>query len=117
LLAAPPAAVSTAAVYGAVTPAAYADDASPLWDTLSRLGEPPAVWWPRGVNSLEPVAARLYPALSELKASVAELGFDGARLSGSGGAYAAPAPDARRAADAVRELQRRGYWATVTTTA
>ncbi len=117
LLAAPRRGVATARVYRALGPADYAGGVDPIWDVLARLEDPPAAWWWAGANSLEGAACRLYPALTELRRLLAELGYGEARLSGSGGAFAAPAVDGARAATAVAQLAARGFWAVRTATA
>jgi 4-diphosphocytidyl-2-C-methyl-D-erythritol kinase len=116
LLAAPRRSVPTARVYQTLTADDYAADADPLWAVLARLGEPARAWWAAGENSLEAPALRAFPFLVELGRTLVELGVDGARLSGSGGAFAAPAPDADKARAAAAELDARGYWAAVTAT-
>lgn len=116
LLAAPRRSVPTMRVYGALTADDYAADAGPLWEVLARLGGPAGVWWTAGENSLQAPALRAFPFLGELRETLTELGVDGARLSGSGGAFAAPAPDADKARAAAAELDARGYWAAVTAT-
>lgn len=114
LLAAPRRSVQTTRVYKALTADEYAPSAEPLWEVLTRLDGPPAAWWPAGENSLERPALRAFPFLEEFKQTLAELGVEGARLSGSGGAFAAPAVDGEKAKAAAAELTARGHWATVT---
>lgn len=116
LLAAPRRSVQTARVYKALADDEYAPDAGALWKVLAHLGEPAAAWWAAGKNSLEAPALRAFPFLTELKNVLAKLGFDGARLSGSGGAFAAPVADAEAAKAAATELAARDYWATITAT-
>ncbi|HUV87652.1 MAG TPA: 4-(cytidine 5'-diphospho)-2-C-methyl-D-erythritol kinase [bacterium] len=116
LLAGPHRSVQTTRVYKALTADEYAPHAYALWRVLARLDGPPAAWWPAGENSLERPALRAFPFLEELKEALAELGVDGARLSGSGGAFAAPATDGEKAAAAAAELTARGYWAAITAT-
>jgi len=116
LLAAPRRNVQTARVYKALAADGYAPDADALWKVLARLDEPAAAWWAAGMNSLEAPALRAFPFLTELKNVLAELGFDGARLSGSGGAFATPIADGEGAKAAAAELAARGYWATITAT-
>lgn len=116
LLAAPSRSVQTARVYQALTADEYAPDADALWTVLARLDGAPAAWWPAGENSLESPALRAFPFLDKLKRALAELGVEDARLSGSGGAFAAPAVDGEKARAAASELTARGYWATVTAT-
>ena len=102
--------------YKTLTADEYAPNADALWEVLARLDGPPTAWWPAGENSLERPALRAFPFLEELKDALAELGVDGARLSGSGGAFAAPATDGEKAKAAAAELTARGYWATITAT-
>lgn len=116
LLAAPRRPVQTTRVYKALSADDYAANADALWDVLARLERPAAAWWPAGKNSLEGPALRAFPFLTELKADLAELGFEGARLSGSGGAFATPVADGEKAKAAAAELVARGYWATITAT-
>jgi 4-diphosphocytidyl-2-C-methyl-D-erythritol kinase len=116
LLAAPRRSVQTTRVYKALTADEYAPNADALWKVLARLDGPPTAWWSAGENSLERPALRAFPFLEELKDALAELGVDGARLSGSGGAFAAPATDGEKAKAAAAELTARGYWATITAT-
>jgi 4-diphosphocytidyl-2-C-methyl-D-erythritol kinase len=116
LLAAPRRGVQTTRVYKELAADEYAPSAEPLWEVLARLDGPPAAWWPAGENSLERPALRAFPFLEEFKRMLAELGVDGARLSGSGGAFAAPAADREKAKAAAAELTARGHWATVTAT-
>jgi 4-diphosphocytidyl-2-C-methyl-D-erythritol kinase len=116
LLAAPRRSVQTTRVYKALAADDYAADADALWKVLARLDGPPAAWWPAGENSLQAPALRAFPFLTELKNLLAELGFDGARLSGSGGAFAAPVADGEGAKAAAAELTARGFWAAITAT-
>jgi 4-diphosphocytidyl-2-C-methyl-D-erythritol kinase len=116
VVAAPRRSVPTARVYGALTPDEYAPEATALWEVIAGLDRPAAAWWAAGKNSLEAPACRAFPFLSELKSALADLGFDGARLSGSGGAFVTPAEDEEKAKGAVAELASRGYWATITAT-
>jgi 4-diphosphocytidyl-2-C-methyl-D-erythritol kinase len=116
LVAAPRRSVPTARVYGALTPDEYVPEASALWEVIAGLERPAAAWWAAGKNSLEAPACRAFPFLSELKSALVDLGFDGARLSGSGGAFVTPADDEEKAKRAVAELTSRGYWATITAT-
>jgi len=117
LVAAPRRGISTPRVYQAVTPGDYAADAGALCGLLARLGRPASEWWPRGVNSLMAPAMRAYTLLARLARRLGELGFAEARLSGSGGAFVAPAVDAARAEAACAALAAEGYWAAVTATA
>jgi 4-diphosphocytidyl-2-C-methyl-D-erythritol kinase len=116
LLTAPRRSVPTARVYKALAADDYAADAGPLWEVLARLGGQAPAWWAAGENSLQAPALRAFPFLEELRRTLVELGVDGARLSGSGGAFAAPAPDSDKAQAAAAELEARGYWAAVTAT-
>jgi 4-diphosphocytidyl-2-C-methyl-D-erythritol kinase len=117
LVAAPDLGVPTARVYEELGPSDFAADADAVWACLAALAGPPAAWWRAGVNSLEAPACRRFPALAELKGVLSTLGYGDARLTGSGGAFVAPAADAAHAAEAVAELTARGYRATTTTTA
>ncbi len=117
LLAAPRRSIPTPRVYQSLGETEYATDAGPIWDVLAALGEPAATWWAAGANSLEPPARRVFPLLNDLRGELAELGYENARLSGSGGAFVAPVEDPTRAARAVTALTTLGYWAEVTTTA
>jgi 4-diphosphocytidyl-2-C-methyl-D-erythritol kinase len=116
LLAAPRRGVQTARVYKALAADGRAPDADALWEVLARLDGPAPAWWGAGVNSLQAPALRAFPFVGELKDVLAELGVDGARLSGSGGAFAAPAADGEKARAAAAELTARGYWAAITAT-
>ncbi|NIT36720.1 MAG: 4-(cytidine 5'-diphospho)-2-C-methyl-D-erythritol kinase [candidate division Zixibacteria bacterium] len=116
LVAAPRRSVSTARVYGALTPDEYVREATALWEVIARLEQPAAAWWAAGKNSLEAPACRAFRFLNELKSALVDLGFDAARLSGSGGAFVTPAADEEKAKKAVAELTSRGYWATTTAT-
>jgi 4-diphosphocytidyl-2-C-methyl-D-erythritol kinase len=118
LLAAPDRGIPTPQVYRELTPGDFAGDLGATWDVIADLRKPAERWWGSGLNSLEGPACRAFPLLAELKATLRELGFANARLSGSGGTYVAPvAAEAVPAAEeAVAELTRAGHWSTVTST-
>jgi 4-diphosphocytidyl-2-C-methyl-D-erythritol kinase len=116
LLAAPRRSVQTARVYKELAAGEYAPDADPLWRVLARLDGPPTAWWPAGENSLERPALRAFPFLTDLKDALIKLGAGAPRLSGSGGAFAAPATDDKKAKAAAAELAARGYWTAITAT-
>lgn len=117
LLAAARRRVPTARVYKELAPRDYAASADALWRVLAELEAPVEVWWDAGENSLAAPAGRVFAFLGELQRTLAALGYGNARLSGSGGAFAAPAGEPGKAKDAVAELGARGYWAALTTTA
>jgi 4-diphosphocytidyl-2-C-methyl-D-erythritol kinase len=96
----PPAGVSTAAVYGKLTPP---DRPRPIGAILEALaaGDLPAVG--RGLfNRLQPVAESLEPTLGAVRDALAGLGpsLDGHLMSGSGSAYFGLARDRDAAEDA-----------------
>jgi 4-diphosphocytidyl-2-C-methyl-D-erythritol kinase len=62
-------------------------------------------------NDLEPVAAAAEPAIPLLLAKFAELGSTFARVTGSGSAVFATAPDGASAESWVRHLEGLGHWA------
>ena len=102
VVAAPPDEVSTAEVFAALTPddwSGAAPDADIRAITAGRF-EASAL-----VNDLEPVAIRLCPEISRLKAILQELGASAAAMTGSGGAVFGIFPSAEsavRAAEAGR---------------
>ena len=97
VVAAPPIEVSTAEVFAALTPddwSGAAPDADISAITAGRF-EASAL-----VNDLEPVAIRLCPKISQLKAILQELGASAAAMTGSGGAVFGIFPGAEAAARA-----------------
>ena len=116
LVAAPRRRVPTARVYGELDAGDYAPNVDAAWRVLAALDGPAAAWWAAGENSLARPAARAFRFLAELERALADLGYGNARLTGSGGAFVAPAGDAGRAKAAAAELVERGYWAAVTAT-
>ncbi len=97
VVAAPPEEVSTAEVFAALTPddwSGAAPDADIRGITAGHF-EPSAL-----VNDLEPVAIRLCPKISQLKAILQELGASAAAMTGSGGAVFGIFPSAEAAARA-----------------
>lgn len=116
LLASPERGIPTARVYRALTPADLAATVDPLWNLLSHLEEEVEAWWEAGVNSLEAPALRLFPVLAKLKAALAELGYENARLSGSGGTFVAPRGAEGTAQEAAAVLTAQGYRAALTAT-
>jgi 4-diphosphocytidyl-2-C-methyl-D-erythritol kinase len=116
LAAAPRRRVPTARVYGELAEGDYAANADAAWRVLAALDGPPAAWWGEGQNSLAGPAARAFRFLPELERALADLGYGDARLTGSGGAFVAPAGDGEEAKAAAEELVARGYWAAVTAT-
>ena len=116
LLAAPRRRVPTARVYKELAVGDYAAGVDAAWRVLASLDAPAGEWWAAGENSLARPAGRVFAFLGELKRALADLGYGDARLSGSGGAFAAPAGDAEEATAAAAELVARGYWAAVTAT-
>jgi len=116
LVAVPRQGVSTARVYDEFAAEDYAASVDAAWRVLAALDAPAAAWWAAGENSLARPASRAYPFLEQLHSTLAELGYGHARLSGSGGAFVAPAGDEEKATAAAAELATRGYWAAVTAT-
>ncbi|UCH78287.1 MAG: 4-(cytidine 5'-diphospho)-2-C-methyl-D-erythritol kinase [Candidatus Coatesbacteria bacterium] len=116
LLASPDRGIPTARVYRALEPSDLAANADPCWEVLARLEEEAEAWWEAGVNTLEAPALRLFPVLAELKAALAELGYENARLSGSGGTFVAPRGEERTAREAQEALTARGYRVALTAT-
>jgi 4-diphosphocytidyl-2-C-methyl-D-erythritol kinase len=116
LVAAPRRRVPTARVYQELAAGDYAANADAAWRVLAALDGPAPAWWAAGENSLARPAARAFRFLAELERALSDLGYGDARLSGSGGAFVAPADDDDRARAAAAELSAGGYWAVVTAT-
>jgi 4-diphosphocytidyl-2-C-methyl-D-erythritol kinase len=116
LAAAPRRRVPTARVYRELAAGDYAAGVDAVWRVLAALDGPAAAWWAEGENSLARPATRAFRFLGALQRALADLGYGDARLTGSGGAFVAPAGDAERAKAAAAELAARGYWAAVTVT-
>lgn len=117
LLAAPRRGIPTAKVYAALAPRDFVSSADPVWRVIARLSGDVGDWWREGVNSLEEPACRSFPILKKVKAKMADLGFDNARLSGAGGAFVAPVIDRCKAQAAAAALRAAGFWSVVTATA
>lgn len=112
LLVRPPIAVSTAAVYGAVTAADYGDGT--FSERLASLPlDAPMGSWPL-VNDLQPVTCRLYPVVAEVLAALSSWGALQARMCGSGPTCFGMYADADRAAGSAERARDRGWDAWVT---
>lgn len=111
VVAVPPFAVSTAAVY-----AAWDDLGGPV--SARRIEPPPGLAGvlPEGlINDLEPAAEQVEPRLAPFRHALEQLARAPAVLAGSGSAYALVGVEAGRAADVAREVQTRlgaRSWAT-----
>lgn len=104
----PPVGVSTAAVYGRVTPP---DHPRPIAPILEALAGPDRAAVGRSLfNRLQPAAESLEPALTPARDALAELGpsLDGSLMSGSGSAYFGLARDREAAEAAARRLEQLG---------
>ena len=116
VLVASPIGLSTADVYGNLTPPERPRPIGPVLEALVA-GRPDALG--RSLfNRLQPVAERLQPALVRVKDALASLGpsLDGHLMSGSGSAYFGLARDQAAAAHAAQRLETLGLgWVRVVT--
>ena len=113
LLVRPPIRVSTASIYGALTPEGYGDGQA-TERLAARVGAIPPAQWPL-VNGLQPVTLRAYPMVGEVIALLRESGAAQAMMCGSGPTcfgFVKTIEEAERGAHAARA---RGWDAWVTT--
>ncbi len=104
----PPIGLSTAAVYGGLTPPDSPTDANAALEGF-RNGDPDKLG-PELFNRLQPVAERIAPELVPIRTSLDSMGsaFTGHLMSGSGSAYFGLARDRDAALDAARRLRQLG---------
>jgi 4-diphosphocytidyl-2-C-methyl-D-erythritol kinase len=112
LLVRPPIQVSTASIYGALTPVGYGDgEMSERVAALMR-AVPPAEW--PLVNALQPVTIRAYPLVGEVLALLRDLGASPALMCGSGPTCFGLFKTTERAESGARAARERGWEAWVT---
>jgi len=89
--------------FSVATPDVFRRLGSPAWD--GRPAEPPGAGAGPDRNDLEPAAEALFPALRDVRESLAAAGATRARLSGSGSTVFGLFPDLAAASEAARRLR------------